>query len=164
MPKAPLIRESTSEYMEKTPDYEKISGSHTLLETGIKVLDLFAPLISEGKIGLFGGAGVGKTVLLTEILHNILNKNKENTVSVFAGVGERTREGQELYAELGETGVLDSTALVYGTMGESSSMRFLAAHAGVALAEYFRDVQRKNVLFLWIICSDSRRQAMKFLY
>jgi len=131
----------------KTPDYEKISGSHTLLETGIKVLDLFAPLISEGKIGLFGGAGVGKTVLLTEILHNILNKNKENTVSVFAGVGERTREGQELYAELGETGVLDSTALVYGTMGESSSMRFLAAHAGVALAEYFRDVQRKNVLF-----------------
>ncbi|MBD3366530.1 F0F1 ATP synthase subunit beta [candidate division WWE3 bacterium] len=129
------------------PKYEIISNKHTPIETGIKVLDLFAPLIGEGKIGLFGGAGVGKTVLLTEILHNILNKNKENTVSVFAGVGERTREGHELYAELGDTGVLDNTALVYGTMGESPSMRFLAAHAGVALTEYFRDKQKKNVLF-----------------
>ena len=130
-----------------TLSYENVSNKHTLVETGIKVLDLFAPVIGEGKIGLFGGAGVGKTVLLTEILHNILNKSKENTVSVFAGVGERTREGQELYSELGDTGVLDNTALVYGTMGESPSMRFLAAHAGVAMTEYFRDVQKKNVLF-----------------
>lgn len=131
----------------KTPRYEDVSNTHTPIETGIKVLDLFAPLIGEGKIGLFGGAGVGKTVLLSEILHNILNKNKENTVSVFAGVGERTREGHELYEELAETGILDSTALVYGTMGESPSKRFLAAHAGVALTEYYRDVQKKNVLF-----------------
>jgi len=145
--KGPIDSQEHVKVYGRTPSYEKISSKRTLLETGIKVLDLFAPLLGEGKIGLFGGAGVGKTVLLTEILHNILNKDKENTVSVFAGVGERTREGQELYDELMETGVLDNTALVYGTMGESPSMRFLAAHAGVALTEYFRDVQEKNVLF-----------------
>lgn len=128
-------------------EYDFISSKKTFVETGIKVLDLFTPLIHEGKIGLFGGAGVGKTVLLAEILHNVLNRHKENTVSVFSGVGERTREGHELYAELEDTGVLDSTALVYGTMGETPSMRFLAAHAGVSLVEYFRDVQKKNVLF-----------------
>lgn len=127
------------------PNYDSVSNEHTLLQTGIKVLDFFTPLVQEGKIGFFGGAGVGKTVLLTEILHNVIKR--DDTVSVFAGVGERTREGHELYHELAETEVLDSTALVYGTMGESPSKRFLAAHAGVALAEYFRDQKKKNVLF-----------------
>ncbi|HOM78120.1 MAG TPA: F0F1 ATP synthase subunit beta [bacterium] len=137
--KIPVYRESSN--------YDKISNSRTVMQTGIKVIDFFTPLLMEGKIGLFGGAGVGKTVLLTEILHNVINRGDNNTVSVFAGVGERTREGHELYSELAEKGVLSNTALVFGTMGESPSKRFLAAHSGVALAEYFRDEEKKNVLF-----------------
>lgn len=127
--------------------YENISNSKTIMETGIKAVDFFTPLLKEGRIGLFGGAGVGKTILLTEILHNVIQRGKNDTVSVFAGVGERTREGHELYNELSERKVLENTALVFGTMGESPSKRFLAAHAGVALAEFFRDERKKNVLF-----------------
>ena len=95
--------------------YDKIASREKILETGIKAVDLFSPLVEGGKIGLFGGAGVGKTILLTEILHNVVSKDKGNTVSVFGGVGERTREGHELHEELERSGVLPSVSLVYGS-------------------------------------------------
>ncbi len=118
-----------------------------LLETGIKVVDLFAPLLQGGKTGLFGGSGVGKTVLLTEILHNIINKDKEKNVSVFAGIGERSREANELFQELRDTQVLPFVSLVLGGMGENPSIRYMTGHAAATIAEYFRDEQQKNVLF-----------------
>ncbi|EKD99648.1 MAG: hypothetical protein ACD_22C00216G0001, partial [uncultured bacterium] len=118
-----------------------------LVETGIKVIDLFTPLVKGGKTGLFGGSGVGKTLLLTEILHNIVNKDKEHNVSVFCGIGERTREGHELYRELKKTGVLDHVLLTLSSMGDSSSIRFLTAFSAVTQAEYFRDEMSKDVLF-----------------
>lgn len=124
----------------------EIATKQELLETGIKVIDLFAPLVKGGKTGLFGGSGVGKTILLTEILHNVINKDKQNNLSVFCGVGERTREGHELYEELGKSAVLDHASLVFGTMSDNPSVRFLTALAGVTHAEYFRDVLKKNVL------------------
>ncbi len=129
------------------PPYSAVVSKQELLETGIKALDLFAPIVKGGKTGLFGGSGVGKTILLTEVLHNIVNKEKESTVSVFCGVGERTREGHELYEELSHTDVLDSVSLIFGSMGDSPSIRFLTSLAGVTIAEYFRDIQKKNVLF-----------------
>jgi F-type H+-transporting ATPase subunit beta len=131
----------------QAPSYSSTGGNIELLETGIKIIDFFAPLVKGGKVGLFGGSGVGKTILLTEIMHNIINNDKENTVSAFCGVGERTREGHELYENLQNSGVLPWVSLIYGSMGESSAIRFLTAYGGVALAEYFRDVQKKNVLF-----------------
>jgi len=118
-----------------------------VVETGIKVIDLFTPLLKGGKMGLFGGAGVGKTMLLSELLHNVVNDRQQNFVSVFAGVGERSREGLELYHSLRDTKVLPSSALVYGQMGENSAIRFLSGFAAVTAAEYFRDVMKKNVLF-----------------
>lgn len=126
---------------------EAIYSKQEILETGIKVVDLFCPLVKGGKIGLFGGSGVGKTILLTEILHNIINKDKANTLSVFCGVGERSREGQELHEELKTSGVLPTVSLVFGTMGDSPSVRFLTSLAAIAQAEYFRDTLEKNVLF-----------------
>lgn len=124
----------------------EISTEEHLIETGIKVLDLFAPLIKGGKMGLFGGAGVGKTMLLTEILHNVVSTQK-NFVSVFAGVGERTREALELYEALKESKVLPFSSLIFGQMGESPSVRFLSAYSAATLAEYFRDKAGKDVLF-----------------
>ena len=118
------------------------------IETGIKVIDVFAPLVGGRKVGLFGGAGVGKTVLLSEILHNVINREKEKYISIFAGIGERTREGQELYEELKRTNVLDQASLIFGTMGSNPTVRFLTGYASVALAKHFRDIQAKNVLFL----------------
>lgn len=118
-----------------------------VLETGIKVIDLFTPLLKGGKMGLFGGAGVGKTMLLSELLHNVVGKTEENFVSVFAGVGERSREGLELYQSLRDTGVLKSSALFYGQMGENPAVRFLSGLSAVTAAEYFRDISKKNVLF-----------------
>src|SRR3989344_1760237 len=97
----------------EAPSYAEISAKQEILETGIKVVDLFAPIIRGGKTGLFGGSGVGKTVLLSEVLHNILNKDKEKNVSVFCGVGERTREGHELFHELDKTGVLPGVSLIF---------------------------------------------------
>lgn len=118
-----------------------------LLETGIKVLDLFSPLLKGGKIGLFGGAGVGKTILLAEVLHNVVGKEKENSVSVFAGVGERSREGLELYQSLLDSGVMDRSTLIFGPMGENPAVRFLSAFSAATLAEYYRDTLKRDVLF-----------------
>lgn len=119
-----------------------------VLETGIRALDFFVPLLKGGKAGLFGGAGVGKTVLLTELINNVVVRDKkEQGVSVFAAVGERVREAQELYENLRLGGVLERTSLVVGQMGESPSVRFKTAYAGVSLAEYFRDEMKQNVLF-----------------
>lgn len=145
------LGEVSRQYMrsiyQNTPPFNDISSKRDILETGIKVLDLFSPLVVGGKTGLFGGSGVGKTVLLTEILHNIINKDREKNVSVFCGVGERTREGHELYHELSSSGVLPSVSLVFGSMGDTPAVRFLTGLAGTTVAEYFRDVNLKNVLF-----------------
>lgn len=129
-----------------TLPYSQINIDQKILETGIKVLDLFSPLVQGGKVGLFGGSGVGKTVLLTEILHNVVVKDTKKTLSVFCGVGERTREGQELFTELQSKNIISSSCLVFGPMGASATSRFLTAYSGVTLSEYFRDVQKKNVL------------------
>ncbi|MBN1168306.1 F0F1 ATP synthase subunit beta [Candidatus Woesebacteria bacterium] len=128
-------------------NFSRIQVANEILETGIKVVDFFAPLLKGGKAGLFGGAGVGKTVLLTEIIHNIVILNPEENVSIFTGVGERTREGEELLTTLNENKVMSGVTLVYGSMGENPAIRFRAAFTGVTLAEYYRDVLGKNVLF-----------------
>lgn len=122
------------------------SKSPALIETGIKVIDLFAPILKGGKMGMFGGAGVGKTMLLTEILHNVVAR-KENTLSVFAGIGERSREGLELYQALSRSDALNLTSLVFGPMGENPSVRYLSGYAAATLAEYYRDNMTKDVLF-----------------
>jgi F-type H+-transporting ATPase subunit beta len=118
-----------------------------VLETGIKVLDFFTPIIKGGKVGLFGGAGVGKTVLISEVIHNLVILNPEKNVSIFTGVGERTREGEELYQTLKESKVMQGVSLIYGSMGENPALRFRTAFTGVTLAEYYRDVMGKDVLF-----------------
>ncbi|MBI2443506.1 MAG: F0F1 ATP synthase subunit beta [Candidatus Levybacteria bacterium] len=131
--------------------YTDLPSHQEILQTGIKVIDLFCPLLKGGKMGLFGGAGVGKTVLLTEIIHNIVQvtKTPEATkhVSVFAGIGERSREGQELFESLREGGVLPFTSLVFGTMGQNPAVRFLTGFTALTIAEYFRDVAKEDVLF-----------------
>ena len=128
-----------------SPVYREVPDKIEILETGIKVVDLFCPIIKGGKTGLFGGSGVGKTVLLSEILNNIVGQDRENNVSVFTGIGERTREGHELFLDLEKNGVLDGVALIYGAMGENPSVRFLTGAGGATIAEHFRD-QGKNVL------------------
>lgn len=130
-----------------SPALEDTIAPIHILETGIKAIDFFAPLLEGGKLGLFGGAGVGKTILLTEIIHNVVVLGKEKNTSVFTGVGERAREGQELYQSLKDNKVLENVALLFGQMGESPAIRFRAALAGVTIAEYFRDAQQKNILF-----------------
>jgi len=129
------------------PTLSNMSYHQELLETGIKVLDLFSPIIKGGKIGIFGGAGVGKTLLLTEMIHNVIGKHVDKSVSVFAGVGERIREGQELHEALKDRGILPYVSLILGTMGENPSIRFLTSFTAVTLAEYFRDSLKKDVLF-----------------
>ncbi|MEK7375996.1 MAG: F0F1 ATP synthase subunit beta, partial [Candidatus Margulisiibacteriota bacterium] len=131
----------------KPLDYSKISTRQEILETGIKALDFFSPLVKGGKLGFFGGAGVGKTVLLTEIIHNVVMLSKNENVSVFAGIGERIREGHELIEALGEGGVLKDVSLIFGPMSENPAIRFLTGYGAVAVAEYFRDERQKNVLF-----------------
>ncbi len=128
------------------PHYSNIPTKATILETGIKALDLFCPIIKGGKIGLFGGAGVGKTLLLTEIIHNLVRVEGES-VSVFAGIGERVREGQELVEALGISKVLPNISIIFGTMGDNPGVRFLTSYAAVSVAEYFRDSSQKDVLF-----------------
>lgn len=141
-----LSRVSEKPIFGQSVEITDVESKKEVLETGIKAVDVFCPIIRGGKTGLLGGAGVGKTVLLTEILHNIIQKDEENTVSVFCGVGERSREGHELYRELSIAKILKSTALIFGTMGDSPVIRYLTAHAGATVAEYFRDDMAKNVL------------------
>ena len=126
------------------PTYEEQSASNEILETGIKVIDLIAPYLKGGKIGLFGGAGVGKTVLIQELINNVANQH--GGISVFTGVGERTREGNDLYYEMKESGVIDKTVLVYGQMNEPPGARMRVAISGLTMAEYFRDVEHQDVL------------------
>ena len=126
------------------PKFDNQETSTQILETGIKVVDLIAPYSRGGKIGLFGGAGVGKTVLIMELIHNIATEH--GGYSVFAGVGERTREGNDLWSEMTESGVIDKTALVYGQMNEPPGARMRVALTGLTMAEYFRDVQGQDVL------------------
>ena len=126
------------------PTYEEQSASNEILETGIKVIDLIAPYLKGGKIGLFGGAGVGKTVLIQELINNVANQH--GGISVFTGVGERTREGNDLYGEMTESGVINKTALVYGQMNEPPGARMRVALSGLTMAEYFRDVKNQDVL------------------
>jgi len=128
----------------KAPDFDQQSGSVEVLETGIKVLDLITPFAKGGKIGAYGGAGVGKTVIITELIRNIAQEH--SGVSVFAGVGERSREGNDLYHEMQDYGVLNSTALVFGQMNEPPGTRARIALTGLTMAEYFRDEQKQDVL------------------
>ena len=126
------------------PTFEEQKASNEVLETGIKVVDLIAPYLKGGKIGLFGGAGVGKTVLIMELINNIAKQH--GGISVFTGVGERTREGNDLYNEMIESGVIDKTVLVYGQMNEPPGARMRVGLSGLTMAEYFRDVEGQDVL------------------
>ena len=126
------------------PKLSDLSGKVEILETGLKVIDLLAPYIKGGKIGLFGGAGVGKTVLIQELIHNVAQEH--GGISVFAGVGERTREGNDLYFEMTDTGVIDKTAMVFGQMNEPPGARMRVALTGLTMAEYFRDQEHQDVL------------------
>ena len=131
----------------KAPTLTEVTGQQEILETGIKAIDFFSPLIKGGKLGLFGGAGVGKTMLLTEVMHNIVALNQEKNVSVFAGIGERIREAQELYRTLADKKVLSSTTLVFGPMSQNPAVRFLTGFSAATIAEYFRDRMNKDILF-----------------
>ena len=126
------------------PAYGELSSSRAILETGIKVIDLLCPYAKGGKIGLFGGAGVGKTVLIMELIHNVATEH--GGLSVFTGVGERTREGNDLYNEMKASGVLKSTALIYGQMNEPPGARMRVALSGLTIAEHFRDAEKQDVL------------------
>ncbi|RYM05517.1 F0F1 ATP synthase subunit beta [Sporolactobacillus sp. THM7-7] len=126
------------------PKFDELSTKTEILETGIKVIDLLTPYIKGGKIGLFGGAGVGKTVLIQELIHNIAEEH--HGVSVFAGVGERTREGNDLYYEMTDSGVIKQTAMVFGQMNEPPGARMRVALSGLTMAEYFRDTEGQDVL------------------
>ena len=128
----------------EAPSYAEQESSTEILETGIKVVDLICPYAKGGKIGLFGGAGVGKTVLIQELIYNIATEH--NGYSVFTGVGERTREGNDLYYEMKESGVLEKTALVFGQMNEQPGARMRVGLSGLTMAEYFRDVKHQDVL------------------
>ena len=129
----------------EAPSFEDQTTEVEIFETGIKAIDLLIPFIKGGKVGLFGGAGVGKTVLIQELIHNIASEH--GGYSVFAGVGERVREGNDLYGEMTDSGVIDKTALVFGQMNEVPGARARVALSGLTMAEYFRDVQKKDVLF-----------------
>jgi F-type H+-transporting ATPase subunit beta len=128
----------------KAPSFDELSTANEILVTGIKVIDLLAPYLKGGKIGLFGGAGVGKTVLIQELIHNIAQEH--GGISVFTGVGERTREGNDLYWEMKESGVIEKTAMVFGQMNEPPGARMRVALTGLTIAEYFRDVEKQDVL------------------
>ena len=128
----------------EAPSFEHLSTTVEILETGIKVVDLLAPYIKGGKIGLFGGAGVGKTVLIQELINNIAQEH--GGISVFAGVGERTREGNDLFYEMSDSGVIKKTAMVFGQMNEPPGARMRVALTGLTMAEYFRDEQGADVL------------------
>lgn len=134
----------TSAIHRSAPKLEDLNASTEILETGIKVVDLLAPYIKGGKIGLFGGAGVGKTVLIQELIHNVAEEH--GGISVFAGVGERTREGNDLYFEMMESGVINKTAMVFGQMNEPPGARMRVGLSGLTMAEHFRDKEKQDVL------------------
>ncbi|MEE1186908.1 MAG: F0F1 ATP synthase subunit beta [Acutalibacteraceae bacterium] len=143
--KEPLPEDTPKRSIYKAPpEYSERKNSEEILETGIKVIDLLAPYSKGGKIGLFGGAGVGKTVLIQELIHNIASEH--GGYSVFTGVGERSREGNDLYSEMCQSGVIDKTALVFGQMNEAPGVRMKAPLTGLSMAEYFRDEKHKDVL------------------
>ena len=142
--KGPVETSEVSSIHREAPSFEEQQTSAELFETGIKVIDLIAPYSKGGKIGLFGGAGVGKTVLIQELINNIATQH--GGLSVFAGVGERTREGNDLYYEMIESGVIDKTALVFGQMNEPPGARMRVALSGLTMAEYFRDQEGQDVL------------------
>ncbi|MFH1366276.1 MAG: F0F1 ATP synthase subunit beta [Patescibacteria group bacterium] len=139
------ITAGTSPIHRKAPEFISQSTKVEILETGIKVIDLICPVLKGGKVGLFGGAGVGKTVVIQELIHNIASKH--GGYSVFAGVGERTREGNDLYHEMKQSGVLDKVAMVFGQMNEPPGARLRVALSGLTMAEHFRDKENKDVLF-----------------
>jgi F-type H+-transporting ATPase subunit beta len=128
----------------QAPKFEDLTTNVEILETGIKVVDLLAPYTKGGKIGLFGGAGVGKTVLIQELINNVAQEH--GGISVFAGVGERTREGNDLYHEMSDSGVIAKTAMVFGQMNEPPGARMRVALSGLTMAEYFRDEEGQDVL------------------
>ena len=140
----PVQAEEHWQIHRKAPDFEKQSPAVEILETGIKVIDLLAPYAKGGKIGLFGGAGVGKTVLIQELIQNIATEH--GGYSIFTGVGERSREGNDLWSEMKESGVLEKTALVFGQMNEPPGSRMRVAETGLTMAEYFRDEEHRDVL------------------
>jgi F-type H+-transporting ATPase subunit beta len=142
--KPAVVTKKTYSIHRPAPEFAKQSSKVELLETGIKVIDLIAPIVKGGKVGLFGGAGVGKTVIITELINNIAKQH--GGVSVFAGVGERSREGNDLYREMSESGVLNKTSLVFGQMNEPPGIRARVGLTGVTLAEYFRDEEKQDVL------------------
>lgn len=140
----PVATEERWPIHKSAPEYTDLSTKVEILETGIKVIDLLAPYIKGGKIGLFGGAGVGKTVTMQELIHNIAKQH--GGYSVFAGVGERTREGNDLYHEMKDSGVIDKTAMVFGQMNEPPGARLRVALTGLTMAEYFRDEEGRDIL------------------
>ena len=142
--KGPVVTEERLPIHRPAPSFEEQDTSAQIFETGIKVIDLIAPYTKGGKVGLFGGAGVGKTVLIQELIHNIAKEH--GGISVFAGVGERTREGNDLYYEMIESGVIDKTAMVFGQMNEPPGARMRVALTGLTMAEYFRDQEGQDVL------------------
>lgn len=148
-PTKPVSAKQSLSIYGKTPALSVIDYSLAVLETGIKAVDFLTPFVKGGKIGMIGGAGVGKTILLTEILHNITLQKRDgkSVVNVFAGVGERIREGQELHERLLTSGVLPTTVMVLGQMNENAAIRFRIALSAITIAEYFRDEKGKDVLF-----------------
>jgi len=144
--KGPVGEEERWSIHRKAPSYEELSSTTEILETGIKVIDLICPFAKGGKVGLFGGAGVGKTVNMMELIRNIAHEHAG--YSVFAGVGERTREGNDFYHEMTESNVLDKVALVYGQMNEPPGNRLRVGLTGLTMAEYFRDEGRDVLLFI----------------
>ncbi|MEX3619470.1 F0F1 ATP synthase subunit beta [Paenibacillus glucanolyticus] len=139
-----VVSEINNPIHREAPPYDELSTQAEMLETGIKVIDLLAPYQKGGKIGLFGGAGVGKTVAIQELINNIAQEH--GGISVFAGVGERTREGNDLYHEMSDSGVINKTAMVFGQMNEPPGARLRVALTGLTMAEYFRDQEGKDVL------------------
>jgi F-type H+-transporting ATPase subunit beta len=139
-----VVSETVNPIHRQAPAFDELSVQAEILETGIKVVDLLAPYAKGGKIGLFGGAGVGKTVLIQELINNIAQEH--GGISVFAGVGERTREGNDLYHEMKDSGVISKTAMVFGQMNEPPGARARVALTGLTMAEYFRDTEGKDVL------------------
>ena len=145
----------------QAPKFDELATSTEVLETGIKVIDLMEPYTKGGKTGLFGGAGVGKTVLIQELIRNIATEH--GGYSLFAGVGERTREGNDLYGEMVESGVIDKTAMVFGQMNEPPGARLRVALSALTMAENFRDQQGKDVLLFVDNILDLLKLVQKYL-